>query len=163
VRSFEIKGKRTVETTSFSNFHGTVGVLGSLIFVITSLLGMGFSLTVQQILAPLSNRGDIAFSVGLMVLLMMATILYVPIVLPLLLSRGIINPWNIAKSLILLMLLLMVLTLSVRARCKGVSSWLLPLMAQVTNLSLLVFWWLFCFWPHLPKDFCSTVTSPIIL
>ena len=130
-----------VETTSFSNFLETVGVLGTLIFVLTSMLGMGFSLTVQQILAPLSNRklvilslaanfilvpllafgvllifplseglsiglfllgtsagapflpklaqvakGDTAFAVGLMVLLMVVTIFYVPIVLPLFLS-----------------------------------------------------------------------------
>lgn len=45
-----------VEITSFPNFLATVGVLGRLIFVLTSMLGMGFSLTVQQILAPLSNR-----------------------------------------------------------------------------------------------------------
>jgi BASS family bile acid:Na+ symporter len=64
VRSFEIKGKRTVETTSFSNFLGTVGALGTLIFVITSLLGMCFSLTVQQILAPLSNRKLVIFSLA---------------------------------------------------------------------------------------------------
>jgi predicted Na+-dependent transporter len=53
---------------------------------------MGFSLTVQQILAPLSNRGDIAFSIGLMVLLMVVTIVYMPIVLPLLLSGITITP-----------------------------------------------------------------------
>ena len=44
-----------VEITSFSNFLETIGVLCTLIFVLTSMLGMGFSLTVQQILAPLSN------------------------------------------------------------------------------------------------------------
>ena len=44
------------ETISFSNFLETVGVLATLVFVITSMLGMGFSLTVQQIFTPLSNR-----------------------------------------------------------------------------------------------------------
>ncbi|WP_440948062.1 hypothetical protein ACSAZL_07420 [Methanosarcina sp. T3] len=44
-----------VETTSFSNFLETVGVLAILVFVLTSMFGMGFSLTVQQILTPLSD------------------------------------------------------------------------------------------------------------
>jgi BASS family bile acid:Na+ symporter len=182
-----------VETTSFSNFLETVGVLGTLIFVLTSMLGMGFSLTVQQILAPLSNRklvilflaanfifvplltlgillifplseglsigllllgtsagapflpklaqvakGDTGFSVGLMVLLMVVTIVYVPIVLPLLLSGVTINPWDIAKSLILLMLLPLAVALIIRARYEDFASGLLPLMTQAANLSLLV-------------------------
>jgi BASS family bile acid:Na+ symporter len=182
-----------VETTSFSNFLETVGVLGTLVFVITSMLGMGFSLTVQQILAPLSNKklvllslaanfilvpllslgvllifplseglsiglfllgtsagapflpklaqvakGDAAFAVGLMVLLMVVTIFYVPIVLPLFLSEVTINPWDIAKSLILLMLLPLALALFIRARYEKVASGLLPLMSQASNLSLLV-------------------------
>ena len=182
-----------VEITSFSNFLATVGVLSTLIFVFTSMLGMGFSLTVQQILAPLSNRklvilslaanfilvplltlgillifplseglsigllllgtsagapflpklaqvakGDTGFSVGLMVLLMVVTIVYVPIVLPLLLSGVTINPWDIAKSLILLMLLPLAAALIIRARYEEVASGLLPLMTLATNLSLLV-------------------------
>lgn len=182
-----------VETASFLNFLGTLGVLATLIFVLTSMLGMGFSLTVPQILAPLSNRklvilslaanfilvpllalgilfifplseglsiglfllgtsagapflpklaqvakGDTAFAVGLMVLLMVVTILYVPIVLPLFLSEVTINPWDIAKSLILLMLLPLALALFIRARYEEIASGLLPLMTQATNLSLLV-------------------------
>lgn len=50
------RGKRVVETTSYSNFLETAGVLGTLIFVLTSMLGMGFSLTADKIVAPLSNR-----------------------------------------------------------------------------------------------------------
>lgn len=182
-----------VETASFLNFLGTLGVLATLIFVLTSMLGMGFSLTVPQILAPLSNRklvilslaanfilvpllalgilfifplseglsiglfllgtsagapflpklaqvakGDTTFAVGLMVLLMVVTILYVPIVLPLFLSEVTINPWDLAKSLILLMLLPLALALFIRARYEEIASGLLPLMTQATNLSLLV-------------------------
>jgi len=182
-----------VEVTSFSNFLETIGVLCTLIFVLTSMLGMGFSLTVQQILAPLSNwklvilsltanfilvplltlgvllifplseglsigllllgtsagapflpklaqvaKGDTGFSVGLMVLLMVVTIVYVPIVLPLLLSGVTINPWDIAKSLILLMLFPLAIALFIRARYEEVANGLRPLMTQATNLSLLV-------------------------
>jgi predicted Na+-dependent transporter len=182
-----------VETVSFLNFLETIGVLATLIFVLTSMLGMGFSLTVQQILIPLRNRklvifslaanfvlvpllalgvlfifplseglsigffllgtsagapflpkltqvakGDTAFAVGLMVLLMVVTIIYVPIVLPLFLSGVTIDPWDIAKSLILLMLFPLAIALFIRARYEEVANGLLPLMTQATNLSLLV-------------------------
>jgi BASS family bile acid:Na+ symporter len=53
-----------VEITSFSNFLETVGVLGTLIFVLISMLGTGFSLTVQQILAPLRNRKLVIISLA---------------------------------------------------------------------------------------------------
>jgi len=73
-----------------------------------------------------------------MVLLMVVTIIYVPIVLPLLLSGVTINPWDIAKSLILLMLLPLATALFIRTRYEEVANGLLPLMTQATNLSLLV-------------------------
>ena len=73
-----------------------------------------------------------------MVLLMVVTIVYVPIVLPLLLSGVTINPWDIAKSLILLMLLPLAIALFIRAKYEEVANGLLPLMTQATNLSLLV-------------------------
>lgn len=182
-----------VEPVPFLSFLETIGILSTLIFVLSSMLAMGFSLTVQQILVPLRNtklvilsivanfifvpmlalaillifplseglsiglfllgtsagapfipklaqvaKGDIAFAVGLMVLLMVVTIIYVPIVLPLLLSGVTVNPWDIAKSLILLMLLPLVIALFIKARYEEVADGLLPLMTQATNLSLLV-------------------------
>jgi len=182
-----------VEPVPFLSFLETIGILSTLIFVLSSMLAMGFSLTVQQILVPLRNtklvilsivanfifvpmlalailmifplseglsiglfllgtsagapfipklaqvaKGDIAFAVGLMVLLMVMTIIYVPIVLPLLLSGVTVNPWDIAKSLILLMLLPLVIALFIKARYEEVADGLLPLMTQATNLSLLV-------------------------
>ncbi|MGB9928496.1 MAG: bile acid:sodium symporter family protein [Methanosarcina sp.] len=181
-----------VETISFLNFLQTIGVLATLIFIVSSMLGMGFSLTVPEILAPLKNKklvifslianfilvpllalvilfifplseglsigilllgvsagapflpklvqvakGDTAFSVGLMVLLMIGTIIYVPIVLPLFLPGVTINPLDIARSLILLMLLPLVIALFIRARYEEVANGLLPLMTQAANLSML--------------------------
>ncbi|WP_440948063.1 bile acid:sodium symporter family protein [Methanosarcina sp. T3] len=83
-------------------------------------------------------KGDTAFSVGLMVLLMVVTIFYVPIALPLFLSGVTIDSLDIARSLILLMLFPLALALSVRARYEEVASGLPPLMTQASNLSLLV-------------------------
>jgi len=50
-------------------------------------------------------RGNLAFAVALMVLLMVITVGYLPLVLPLLLPGVSVNPAKIARSLILLMLL----------------------------------------------------------
>jgi predicted Na+-dependent transporter len=182
-----------VETVSFLDFLGTIGVLAAVVFVLSSMLGMGFSLTVREIIAPLKNirlvilalvanfvlvpllalvlvlifplseglsigllllgtaagapflpklaqvaKGEIAFAVGLMVFLMVVTIAYVPIVLPLLLTGVTIDPMAIARSLILLMLIPLAVALFVRARYEEIAAGLLPLMTQATNLSMFV-------------------------
>ena len=61
-------------------------------------------------------KGSAAFSVGLMVLLMVVTIIYLPLVLPLLLGDVAVNPWDIAQSLIVMMLIPLAIGLFVRAR-----------------------------------------------
>jgi len=115
-----------------------------LIFPLSEGLSIGLFLLGTSAGAPFIPKlaqvakGDIAFAVGLMVLLMVMTIIYVPIVLPLLLSGVTVNPWDIAKSLILLMLLPLVIALFIKARYEEVADGLLPLMTQATNLSLLV-------------------------
>src|SRR5256884_6372702 len=48
-------------------------------------------------------KGNLAFAVGAMVLLMVVTVGYLPIVLPLLLPGVTVDPWKIARSLVLLM------------------------------------------------------------
>jgi len=170
-----------------------VGTLGVLVFIVTSMLGMGFSLTVPQIIAPLKNtrllvlslvanfvvvpilvllivrflplseglqiglilvglaagapflpklvqvaKGDMAFTAGLMVLLMVATVIYLPIVLPFVLKGVQISPWEIAKSLILLMLIPLAIALFIRARYEEAAIGLIPTMTMATNLSLVV-------------------------
>ena len=163
-----------------------------LVFVISSMLAMGFSLTVESIITPLKNvrlvllalivnfvavpivawgigeligldkdiftgliilataagapflpklagvaKGNAAFSVGLMVLLMVATIIYMPIVLPLLLSGVTIDPWDIAKSLIMLMLLPLAVGLFTKARWSSIADGLQPHMAQASSVAIL--------------------------
>ena len=172
---------------------GTIVQVSLLVFVISSMLAMGFSLTVPAIIAPLKNirlvvfalavnfvavpfvawgvgevvgldtdiftgliilataagapflpklagaaKGDTAFSVGLMVLLMVTTIIYMPIVLPLLLSGVTINPWDIAKSLIVLMLLPLAVGLFMKARWSSIADGLQPHMAQASSVALLI-------------------------
>ena len=52
---------------------------------------------------------------GLMVLLMVVTIIYMPLVLPLLLPGVSVNPWDIAKSLIVLMLVPLAIGLLIKS------------------------------------------------
>jgi BASS family bile acid:Na+ symporter len=167
--------------------------LGALMFIVSSMLAMGFSLTVAQIVAPLKNmrlvllalalsfvaaplvvwgiqavmdldqdiytglvlmgtaagapflpklaaaaKGNAAFSVGLMVLLMVVTVVYMPLVLPLLLSGVSINAWDIAKSLIFLMLLPLGIALFVKARWSEIAEGLHPLMAQASSIGIVI-------------------------
>jgi BASS family bile acid:Na+ symporter len=166
--------------------------ISMLVFVVSSMLAMGFSLTVNAIIAPLKNlklvlfalvvnfvavpflawgiqqvmnldtdiytglivlataagapflpklagaaKGSEAFSVGLMVLLMMTTIVYMPIVLPLFVTGVTINPWDIAKSLLILMLLPLAIGLIAKARWTSIADGLQPHMAQASSISLL--------------------------
>lgn len=83
-------------------------------------------------------KGSTAFSVGLMVLLMVVTIIYLPIVLPLLLSGVEVNPWDIAQSLIMLMLIPLAIGLFVRARYAKIAATIQPTFGQASNLAMLV-------------------------
>lgn len=165
--------------------------LSVLVFVITSMLAMGLSLTVRQIIDPLRNarlvilalvanfvlvpilaylillvipleqglatglilmataagapflpklaeaaKGNLAFSVGLMVLLMVVTIIYMPIVLPLLLQGVEVNPLEIAQSLVIMMLIPLAIGLFVKARYESTADSLQPLMAQTSTFAI---------------------------
>ena len=83
-------------------------------------------------------KGSAAFSVGLMVLLMVVTIIYLPIVLPLLLGGVEVNPWDIAQSLILLMLLPLTLGLLINARYEEIAAKLQPVFGQASSTALLL-------------------------
>jgi predicted Na+-dependent transporter len=48
--------------TQFDPFFLAIGSLGVLIFIVTSMLGMGFGLTIPQILTPLKNRRLVTMS-----------------------------------------------------------------------------------------------------
>jgi BASS family bile acid:Na+ symporter len=162
-----------------------------LTFVVSSMLAVGLSLTVKQILVPLRNvrlislallanfvltplgalaiarllrldqplgiallllgtaagapflpklagiaKGNLAFAVGLMVLLMVLTVGYMPLVLPLLLEGVSVDPTQIARSLVLLMLLPLVAGLAVKARYEAIAARGARFLNSVSTLSL---------------------------
>ena len=164
-----------------------------LVFVVGSMLSMGLSLTIKQIVEPLKNvrlvifsvlanfvvipafiyamllflpvsegeriglillslsagapflpklaeiaKGNIAFSIGLMLLLMVVTIFFLPFVLPLLLSGATVSSWAIAKSLIVMMLLPLIIALWIRAKFEKAAGRMQPIFTQLTNIALLL-------------------------
>ena len=178
---------------TLADFFEAIGKIAGLLFVVSSMLAMGLSLTVPMIIQPLKNvklvvlallanfvlvpllayliilivpleqslriglvvlataagapflpklvqgaKGDVAFGVGLMVLLMVVTIIYMPLVLPLLLTGVSVNPWNIAKSLIVIMLVPLGISLLIKSHSPEVAADYQPLMAKASSLSLLV-------------------------
>ena len=167
--------------------------IAMLAFVVSSMLAVGVSLTVGQILDPLRNvklvclsllanfvlmpvaalaiarllrldqplgialillgaaagapflpklaglaKGNLAFAVGLMVLLMVLTVAYLPLVLPLLLEGVSVDPMSIARSLLLLMLLPLAVGLALNARFEGVARKLRSPLNQISSLSLIL-------------------------
>jgi BASS family bile acid:Na+ symporter len=82
-------------------------------------------------------KGSTAFSVGLMVLLMVVTIIYLPLVLPLLLGGVEVNPWDIAQSLIVMMLIPLAIGLFINARYEETAAKIQPTFGQASNIALL--------------------------
>ncbi|WP_158059213.1 bile acid:sodium symporter family protein [Halorussus halophilus] len=81
-------------------------------------------------------KGEVAFGVGLMVLLMVVTVAYVPVVLPLLLPGVQVNPLDIAGSLVTLMLVPLAVGLFVKARyAEAAASWQ-PTVSQISSTAL---------------------------
>jgi BASS family bile acid:Na+ symporter len=165
--------------------------IAMLTFVVSSMLAVGLSLTVREIITPLRNgklltlavlanfvlmplaavligrvlqlaeplgvaliilgaaagapflpklasvaEGNLAFSVGLMVLLMVLTVGYMPVVMPLLLQGVSVDPMKIARSLVLLMLLPLLFGLVVRARAASVAGRAASVLNRVSSASL---------------------------
>jgi len=88
-------------------------------------------------LAQLAS-GNLAFAVGAMVLLMVVTVGYLPAVLPLLLPGVTVDPWNIARSLILLMLLPLAAGLALKARYEDLARRVKSVLDSISNVSLIL-------------------------
>ncbi len=100
------------------------------------LLGMAGGAPFLPKLAQIA-RGNLAFAVGLMVMLMVVTVGYLPIVLPMLLPGVSVDPSQIARSLVLLMLLPLGAALAVNARVPNFAATIKPFFDTTSNLSLI--------------------------
>jgi predicted Na+-dependent transporter len=83
-------------------------------------------------------RGDAALAVGGMVLLMVVTVGYAPIVVPLAVEGATVDPWDIASSLVLFMLIPLGVGLAVRARYPSLADGWAGTASQVSNVALLL-------------------------
>ena len=83
-------------------------------------------------------KGNLPFGVGVMVLLMVITVAYLPIVLPVLLPGVTVNPVKIAQSLVLLMLLPLAIGLFVKARYDATAARVKPTLDWLSNVSLIL-------------------------
>ena len=101
------------------------------------LLGCAAGAPFLPKLAQLS-RGNLPFAVGAMVLLMIITVGYLPIILPLLLPEVTVNPAKIAQSLIVLMLLPLGIGLFVKARHGRLSARVKPFLDRLSSISLVL-------------------------
>ncbi len=83
-------------------------------------------------------KSDVPFSIGLMLLLMVVTIFYLPMVLPFLLKGAEVSSWDIAQSLIVLMLIPLVIALAIRAYFEKIAKILQTIFEKISNISLLL-------------------------
>src|SRR5881409_3119273 len=164
-----------------------------LAFVVSSMLAVGLSLTIRQIVDPLRNgklvflallanfvlmplgalaiarilrldqplgiallllgaaagapflpklagmaKGNLAFAVGLMVLLMVLTVAYMPLVLPPILEGVSVDAAKIARSLVILMLIPLGVGLAVKARYESAAARAKPVFDRVSSLGLVL-------------------------
>ena len=82
-------------------------------------------------------KGDVAFGVGLMTLLMVMTVIYMPIVLPLLLQGVTVDAMAIATSLFFQMLVPLGIGLFIKARYEEIAANIQPTFAQASNFALI--------------------------
>ena len=171
----------------------TLFTVSVLIFVLSSMFGLGLSLTLKQVFAPLKKvsliarallasfilapllayvlarlinldqelalglfllavsagspllaklsqmaKGDLAYTLGLMVLLQVVTIIFAPLVLPLLLADIKIDSWGMIQSLVITMLIPLTAGLFVKARYEELAQSLNPYMTQASIITLMI-------------------------
>lgn len=83
-------------------------------------------------------KGNMAFSVGLMTLLMVVTVLYMPLVLPLLLQGVDVDAAAIAQSLVFTMLIPLAIGLFMKWRYESTADSLQPHMAQTSTVAIVL-------------------------
>ena len=83
-------------------------------------------------------KANLALAVGIMTLLMVVTIFYLPLVLPLLLTDIDVDAWAIAKSLIVLMLIPLILGLLVRSNAPDTAKKWQPVMNKIGGLGIII-------------------------
>ncbi len=83
-------------------------------------------------------KGNVPDAIGLMLLLLVATIIFMPLAVPMIFPGVSESAWDIAKSLIFTMLLPLTLGLFVKACFSDIAGRIQPVTAKLTNIAALV-------------------------
>ena len=83
-------------------------------------------------------RGDLAFSVGLMLLLMVVSVAFMPLVLPLMIPGLAADPWPILRPLLFTMLFPLAIGMIVKNRSERWAARLRPAFERVSNVSMIL-------------------------
>ncbi len=83
-------------------------------------------------------KGDTAFSIGLMLMLLIGSVVFMPLVLPLMIPGLAAEPWPLLRPLLLTMLLPLAAGMSMKRFSESWSSWLRPSVRVVSNVSMLL-------------------------
>ena len=83
-------------------------------------------------------KGDVGGSVGLMALLLMVTVIFMPFAVPFLLPGTLLSSWDIAKSLVTIMLVPLIVALCFNAYLPKIASRLQAYTRKITGLSVCV-------------------------
>ena len=140
-----LRNGRLVALSLLANFvlAPVVAIGVARIFGLEQSLGVGLLLVGVAGGAPFLlklgelSKGNMPFAVGLMVVLMVITVGYMPIVLPRLLDGVAVNPANIARSLILMMLLPLAAGLALRAWQPSTAARLRSIVAPISSISMI--------------------------
>ncbi|WP_460006137.1 bile acid:sodium symporter family protein [Methanogenium cariaci] len=89
------------------------------------------------------TRGNVAYAVGLMALLMVATVIYLPLVIPFVLPGVAVDPGATAFSLIVFMLIPLIICLGIRTRYESFAKKAVPAADAITNLSIVAIFLIF--------------------
>jgi len=81
---------------------------------------------------------DIAYSIGIMLLLMILTVFFMPVALPFMLPGTEVHPLSIARSLVLLMIIPLFVALFVRQKFERFALTLFPSAKVITDIALLL-------------------------
>jgi BASS family bile acid:Na+ symporter len=81
-------------------------------------------------------KGNLAFATGLMMMLMLGTVFYLPLTLPLVLEGTQVSSWDIAQPLIFMMVMPLALGLLIKAKYQYVIENLQPIVFKISNLGL---------------------------
>ena len=100
-------------------------------------------------------KGNIAFGVGVMTLLMVVTVVVLPTALPLIVPGVKVDPWAVAQPLIFLMLIPLGIGLLVKSRYEPFAEHAAGILNRATSFSIIILLFLFfgAFWDQIISTF----------